>query len=597
WLNSCDRALKVADRLVADLPSLRTPKSSKPTFTPQTPQLLLLPPPPIPKKTMSSPSQPASPVAVTMTNEQLNRLIRRLAISPQIGNNRDEGIRSGFRPQDLGSFEPENEAENFFESIDNKKIYHVFSFTARICAKCHGITEGSFAAAKVAMYLDQCLKGKAELWYTNEISNTTRVGLRASIENWYDELEFRFRMSPRVALEKLERLKYTIADVRKRQDPEKFVQSIIVSSKCPDDWFDIYKPFNNDLKRFNQERSQPNSFAKRLVISNQPGTSHPREHSYRHNVGNASKNRLSGKGEFSLLEKKTDKFREQDKKFGKMRAYKSEEHIAEEEPEKSEALNDETGVYDRAYYQGMEKEEEGTNEQKDNDYVGPYLEDLNLVEIPNKPETTPLELNFKHMTQQDLNKPTIKTAEKDKMCRMCHLEFYSNNKLHNHLRHIDKLILLNLIIELKFRKSYRQLLHQATQRQDKLSEADYAQMQLRLNSPQNETYSVCLDTGCGMSLTDREFLRSLCPTIEIQNMKKGMKVKDLGSKLYDASQFIEMDFYLPTSKGIIAHFRREIHIVDKLDARIVLGMYIALPEGWIIDLDSQLLTLPYCAGV
>ncbi|RKF75306.1 hypothetical protein GcC1_079031, partial [Golovinomyces cichoracearum] len=143
WLNSYDRALKAANRLVASLTSLRTPKSSKPTLTPQIPQLLLPPPPPIPKTTMSSPSQPAAPVAVTMTNEKPNRLIRRLASSPPIGNNRDEGIRSGFRPQDLGFFEPNNETENFVESIDNKTIYHnVFSFTARIRANCHGVTEG-----------------------------------------------------------------------------------------------------------------------------------------------------------------------------------------------------------------------------------------------------------------------------------------------------------------------------------------------------------------------------------------------------------------------------------------------------------------------
>ncbi|RKF71272.1 hypothetical protein GcC1_103017b [Golovinomyces cichoracearum] len=224
------------------------------------------------------------------------------------------------------------------------------------------------------MYLDQYLKGRAELWYTNEISNTTRAGLKASIENWCDELEF--RMSQGVTLEKLERLKYTIADVRKRQDPEEFVQSINVLSKCAgtatseygqiltahrhlaaelrihiptptsntsltrymrqlgdkkDDCFDIYKPFNNDLKRFNQEPSQPNRFAERPVISNQPGTSYSRENFYRHNVGYASKNRFSGKGDFS---------QEQYKKFGKMRAYKIDEHIAEEEPEKSEALKD-----------------------------------------------------------------------------------------------------------------------------------------------------------------------------------------------------------------------------------------------------------------
>ncbi|RKF58216.1 hypothetical protein GcC1_184032, partial [Golovinomyces cichoracearum] len=325
-----------------------------------------------------------------------------------------------------------------------------------------------------------------------------------------------------------------------------------------DDWFDIYKPFNNDLKRLDQEHSQPNSFAKRPVSSNQPGTSHFRENSYRHNVGYASKNRFSCKEEFSQLEKKTDKFREQDKKFGKMRAYKTDEHIAEEEPEKSEALNDEPDVYDRAYYQGMENGEERSNEQEVNDYVGPYLEDVNLVQIPNKPQTTPLKLNFNHMTQQDLNKPTIKTAEKDN----------NTQEQGKQARPYQKILHKSPV------RSHRQINFTEPNNRTQIPQVisstaapskatpgyafrgrQYAQIKLGLNSPQNENYGVCLDTGCGMSLIDREFLRFLCPTIDIQNMKKEMKVKGLGSKLYDVSQFVEVDFYLPTSKEIIAHFR------------------------------------------
>ncbi|RAL59542.1 hypothetical protein DID88_006536 [Monilinia fructigena] len=81
-------------------------------------------------------------------------------------------------------------------------------------AKAAGVTNGPFATTVFALQLDQCLNGKAEVWYTNEISNNTRAGLKASIENWCMELEIRFRISPGLALEKLERLKYTIGDVR-----------------------------------------------------------------------------------------------------------------------------------------------------------------------------------------------------------------------------------------------------------------------------------------------------------------------------------------------------------------------------------------------
>ncbi|RKF80853.1 hypothetical protein GcM3_041025 [Golovinomyces cichoracearum] len=96
---------------------------------------------------------------------------------------------------------------------------------ARIRAKCHGVTESLFSAAKVTMQLKRCLKGKAELQYTKEKSNITRACLNTGIEDWCDELKFHLHLSPGVALEKLESLEYTIADIRRHKDLEDFVQA------------------------------------------------------------------------------------------------------------------------------------------------------------------------------------------------------------------------------------------------------------------------------------------------------------------------------------------------------------------------------------
>ncbi|RKF62352.1 hypothetical protein OnM2_034065 [Erysiphe neolycopersici] len=184
---------------------------------------------------MSDKSQIATPPTVIMSNEQFNQLIRGLAASSGASNNRNGPTKGWFRPQDLGYFDPNNETDQFVEFVDNKtKNHNVYSFTTRVKAKSVGVTEGPFASTIVATQLDQCLKGKAELWYTYEISNTTRARLKASIENWCTELETRFRMSPGVALEKLEKPKYTISDVRRRQDPEEFVQNIVVLGKSAD---------------------------------------------------------------------------------------------------------------------------------------------------------------------------------------------------------------------------------------------------------------------------------------------------------------------------------------------------------------------------
>ncbi|RKF54766.1 hypothetical protein OnM2_095032 [Erysiphe neolycopersici] len=153
---------------------------------------------------MSEDSILATSPAVTLSNEQFAQLIRGLAIPSGVDNSKDGSTRGWFRPQDL-------------VLLQGSKL----SVTA-------SSRVGPFASNKVAMQLDHCLKGKAELWYTLKISSTTRAGLKASIENWCEELECRFRMSPGVALEKLERLKYTIGDVRRRKDPEEYLQAIVV---------------------------------------------------------------------------------------------------------------------------------------------------------------------------------------------------------------------------------------------------------------------------------------------------------------------------------------------------------------------------------
>lgn len=125
----------------------------------------------------------------------------------------------------------------------------------------------------------------------------------------------------------------------------------------------------------------------------------------------------------------------------------------------------------------------------------------------------------------------------------------------------------------------------------------YAQIRVSLDSPRNEASWVCLDTGCGMSLVDRKFLFKNAPTVEVSKMESPIKVRGMGSKTYDASEFAVVDFYILTEAGTFAHFQREIHIVDDLSANLLLGTDIAVPEGWVIDLETQKLTLPHCFGL
>lgn len=76
-----------------------------------------------------------------------------------------------------------------------------------------------------------------------------------------------------------------------------------------------------------------------------------------------------------------------------------------------------------------------------------------------------------------------------------------------------------------------------------------------------------------------------------------MKVRGLGKTLFDASKFVELEFYLPITNGLMTHFHREIHILDNLNALILLGMDTVTPEEWQLDFESHKLTLPYRSSI
>ena len=129
-----------------------------------------------------------------------------------------------FRARDVDYFDPNSEAEPV-EVTENYRIYHnIFSFTNRL-QECVVIMDPTVLRDNVP----NCLIGKAKRWYTEELSNITRLGLQnSSINDWCDLLKQRFRDPPAKSQTALEMEQYTIQDVRRRRDPADYIQSIVL---------------------------------------------------------------------------------------------------------------------------------------------------------------------------------------------------------------------------------------------------------------------------------------------------------------------------------------------------------------------------------
>ncbi|KAL9591807.1 MAG: hypothetical protein Q9179_007352, partial [Wetmoreana sp. 5 TL-2023] len=165
----------------------------------------------------TSPTAPSDPsgqsestfsMGMTFTPEQFQQLLDRLTPQRNVTTPTPATVtvNDRFRARDIGFFDPDDA-----KAVESLRVK---------------ADDGS-----LARNLDQCLLGKAERWYTEEISDITRAGLQTSVDLWCKELEARFRESPNTALDKSEKARYTVSDARARKDPEEYIQSIVACGK------------------------------------------------------------------------------------------------------------------------------------------------------------------------------------------------------------------------------------------------------------------------------------------------------------------------------------------------------------------------------
>ena len=134
-----------------------------------------------------------------------------------------------WRARDLEYFEPNPDLPPV-ESKDNYNTYHnVLSFTNRLRVKAT-----TMDTSHLRRQFDKCLLGSADTWFTEELTRLSRSGLQNDpdgVTQWCSAFEERFRESPLRSLDLLEKLRYTIQDVRIRRDRADYVASIILSGK------------------------------------------------------------------------------------------------------------------------------------------------------------------------------------------------------------------------------------------------------------------------------------------------------------------------------------------------------------------------------
>lgn len=113
---------------------------------------------------------------------------------------------------------------------------------------------------------------------------------------------------------------------------------------------------------------------------------------------------------------------------------------------------------------------------------------------------------------------------------------------------------------------------------------------------------ICVDTGCSLSLVDRQFLRRLCPKAVMHPVPgKPLIRRGIGSSRHVCSEYVVTELRipgtLPSGEKATAGLKCELHVVDDLPPGILLGVDVLGSQAAMLDFSTKRLTLPACRDI
>lgn len=198
-------------------------------------------------------------------------------------------------------------------------------------------------------------------------------------------------------------------------------------------------------------------------------------------------------------------------------------------------------------------------------------------------------------------------------CTHCTEQFPSNNKLHKHIREgcpakgqkaaspaSQRPLPATTRRPPKSAHTIVQSKVQASQLGDGngFRSWNYLEAVIQFFPSASTSTSVCLDTGCGSTLADKDWIMSQIPRSEIKSMANPLHVRGIGAATHLSKDYIHVPFYFPGTnndgKPVLAEIRREVHLVEGLKAKMLVGNDILVPEGFVLDLSNKAATISSC---
>ena len=109
--------------------------------------------------------------------------------------------------------------------------------------------------------------------------------------------------------------------------------------------------------------------------------------------------------------------------------------------------------------------------------------------------------------------------------------------------------------------------------------------------------SICLDISCIMTLIDWKFLKKQALNTVIHHMSSLILVQELGATIHNSDQYTKIDIYLADLDGCTVIISWEIHIVNNLQAKILVSINVLVFKDIVMNLLWKIIIISSCADI
>jgi hypothetical protein len=121
---------------------------------------------------------------------------------------------------------------------------------------------------------------------------------------------------------------------------------------------------------------------------------------------------------------------------------------------------------------------------------------------------------------------------------------------------------------------------------------------MRLSKESEDTW-VCLDTGAGMGLINRDWLHQNCPDAAILTRTTNVSIRGINNRTQKTSTYVVLLLFVPGHDKVdntvtLAEIRWQFHIVSDLRCKMIVGEDVNEPEGIVIDSQARKASIKAC---